>query len=96
MNKITVVNPRSQRSPVQHSPLAPRLESLDGKIVYIVDMRWPYTEQFTKELRNILSERYAETQFIRKEKAGPYGESDFELWEEIKHKGDAAIVATGH
>jgi len=96
MNKITVINPRGQRAPVQHSPLAPRLASLDSKTVYIVDMRWPYTEQFTKELLNILSERYSETKFVRREKAGPYGEADSTLWEEIKHKGDAVIVATGH
>jgi hypothetical protein len=96
MNKITVINPQGQRAPIQRSPLAPRIDSLDGKTVYIVDMRWPYTEQFTKELQDILTERYPETNFVRREKAGPCGEADPELWEEIKEEGDGAMVSTGH
>lgn len=96
MNGTTVLNPQGQRAAVQRTPLAPRLDSLAGKTVYIVDMRWPYTEQFTKELRDILTERYPEVNFVRREKAGPYGESDPKLWEEIKKEGDAAIVSTGH
>ena len=62
MNGITVLNPQGQRAAVQRTPLSPRLDSLAGKTVYIVDMRWPYTEQFTKELRNILTERYPGSQ----------------------------------
>ena len=59
-------------------------------------MRWPYTEQFTTELRDILAERHPEASFIRREKAGPYGEADSELWEEIRNKGDGMIISTGH
>ena len=96
MDKTSVISPRGQRAPLQWTPLAPRLDSLDGKTIYIVDMRWPYTEQFTEELRNILADKYPRTTFIRKEKAGPYGEADHELWEEIAKKGDATIMSTGH
>ena len=96
MTKLTVINPRGECSPIQRSPLAPRLDSLTGKTVYIVDMRWPYTEQFSKELREILAEGYPETEFVRREKAGPYGEADPGLWKEIKNEGDAMIISTGH
>ena len=96
MNKHTVLNPQGHRAPIQRTHLTPRLDSLDGKTIYIVDMRWPYTEQFTIELRDILARRYPEAGFIRKEKAGPYGEADSELWEEIKNKGDGMIISTGH
>ena len=44
----------------------------------------------------ILNERYPDTNFVRREKAGPYGEADPELWEEIKEEGDGAMVSTGH
>ena len=54
MDKYTVLNPQGHRAPIQRTPLAPRIDSLDGKTIYIVDMRWPYTEQFTKELQDIL------------------------------------------
>jgi hypothetical protein len=94
--KITVVNPRGQVPPRQLIPMAPRLDSLDGKTIYIVDIRWSYTGQFTEELRDILSERYPNTKFIRREKSGPYGEADPNLWAEIQKEGDGMILATGH
>ncbi|MGD0659462.1 MAG: hypothetical protein ABSD38_15475 [Syntrophorhabdales bacterium] len=96
MDKVTVVSPRGQLPPRQFVPMAPRLDSLDGKVIYIVDIRWSYTGQFTEELAKVLSERYPGTTFVRRDKAGPYGESDPQLWEEIKKKGDGTILATGH
>jgi hypothetical protein len=96
MNTITVVNPRGQLPSIKLIPMAPRLDSIEEKTIYIVDIRWPYTQQFTEELRDILSERYPNTRFIRREKAGPYGEADPKLWEEIQREGDAMILATGH
>lgn len=96
MDTITVVNPRGQLPPIKLIPMAPRLDSINGKTIYIVDIRWPYTQQFTEELRDILSERYPNTKFIRRDKVGPYGEADPKLWEEIKKDGDAMILATGH
>jgi hypothetical protein len=93
---MTVVNPRGQLPPTQLVPMAPRLDSLNGKTIYIVDIRWPYTHQFTEELCNILSDRYPNTKFIRREKAGPYGEADPKLWEEIKKEGEGMILAIGH
>jgi hypothetical protein len=96
MNAITIVNPRGQLPPRQLIPMAPRLNSIDGKTIYIVDIRWPYTQQFSEELRDILSERYPNTKFILREKTGPYGEADPKLWEEIQKEGDAMILTTGH
>jgi len=96
MDTITVVNPRGQVPPIKLMPMASRLDSIEKKTIYIVDIRWPYTQPFTEELRDLLSERYPNTKFIRREKAGPYGEADPKLWEEIKKEGDAMILATGH
>jgi hypothetical protein len=96
MNTITVINPRGQLPPIKLIPMAPRLDSIDGKTIYIVDIRWPYTQQFTIELWDILSERYPNTKFIHREKTGSYGEADPKLWEEIQKEGDAMILATGH
>ena len=96
MNKVTLVSPRGQLPPMQFVPMAPRLDSLDGKTIYIVDIRWSYTGQFTEELRDVLSERYPNTKFVRRDKAGPYGEADPKLWEEIKKEAHGMILATGH
>ena len=94
--KYTVLNPRGQRPVKERVPMAPRLDTLDGKTVYIIDVRWPYTENFIRELQNALSERYPETKFVLRDKLGSYFDNDANLWMEIKQKGDAAIVAVGH
>ena len=94
--RVSVINPRGQRPPVTIVPMAPRLDSLDGRTIYIVDIRFSYTVQFTEQMRDILAERYPNTKFIHREKAGPYGEADPKLWEEIQKEGHGAIIATGH
>jgi hypothetical protein len=94
--KIEVVNPRGQLPPRRRLPMAPRLNSLDGKMIYIVDTGWPYTHQLSDELCNVLSMRFPKTEFNVKDKKGGYGEDDPELWTEIKEKCDAVIMGVGH
>lgn len=93
---MKVVDPRAQLPDIQRMPMAERLDSLDGKTIYLVDVRWPYTRQFVEELSKVLSGMYPNTSFIVRDKAGSYGENDQKLWAEIQEQGDAAIVATGH
>ena len=95
-SKISVVNPGGQPPDLQQTPMAPRIESLKGKTVYVVDVNWPYTRQFTEELRNVLSERYADTDFVFRDKAGSYFDDDPKLWAEIKEHGDAMVMSVGH
>ena len=76
--------------------MAPRLDNIDGKTVYIVDINWPYTRQFTEELYNVFCERYPNTKFLFRDKAGAYREDDPALWAEIKDKGDAMVMSIGH
>jgi hypothetical protein len=93
---VTVINPQGQPPAAQQMPMARRLESLEGKTVYLVDVRWPYTHQFLEELYKVLSQRYSTTKFVMRDKAGSYGETDPKLWAEIQEQGNAAIVAVGH
>ncbi len=93
---VTVINPRSQLPVLQRTPMAPRLNSLDGKVVYLVALTWPYTFQFNEEMQKVLSERYPKTTFILKKKNGSYGEDDPKLWGEIQEQGHAAILGVGH
>jgi len=92
----TVINPRGQLPATQQTPMALRIDSLNGKTIYILDVRWPYTHQFIEEMRDVLSKRYPDAQFVIRDKAGSYGEDDPKLWAEIQERGDAAIVAVGH
>jgi hypothetical protein len=91
-----VINPRGQFPPIQQIPMAPRLDTLDGKTIYVVDVRWPYTHQVSEEIKSVLSERYPKTTFVLRDKAGSYGEDDPGFWSYIKKKRDGVIMAVGH
>jgi hypothetical protein len=91
-----VVNPRGQLPAIKQKPMAPRLDSLDGKTIYLVDTGWPYTHQFSEELHGVLSRRYPQTTFVLRDKRGGYGENAPELWAEIQERADAAIMGVGH
>ena len=95
-DKITIVNPRGRFPLLEQSGMAPRLDSLEGKTVYLVSLAWPYTHQFMEEFERILADKYPGTTFILKTKQGSYAEDDPELWTEIQENGDAAIVGIGH
>ena len=67
---VTVLNPLGTLPPLQLQPMAPRLDTLDGKKIYIVDAKFPASEQFGEELVKLLKENYPGTNFIYKQKAG--------------------------
>jgi hypothetical protein len=93
---VTVINPRGQLPPIRRIPMAPRLNSLDGKTIYVVDIRWSYTRQLAEQIAAVLSERFPKTKFVVKDKAGSYGEDDQKLWAEIKENGHGMIMSVGH
>jgi len=94
--KITVMNPRGIMPAIQRIPMAPRLDTLDGKTVYIVDTKYPNTKNFVNKLAENLAAKYPSTKWVSVDKPGGYMEDAPALWAEIKKKGDAAIVLMGH
>jgi len=94
--KITVLNPLGQPPPLKLLQMAPRLDTLGGKTIYIVDVKFAETAPFFEEMVKLLSERYPKTNWVLKKKIGTYFEDDPELWAEIKKKGDGMIIAIGH
>jgi hypothetical protein len=95
-DKVVVIDPRSQPPAVIQRSMAPRLGSLKGKTIYVVDINWPFTRQFTEQLHQVFTERYPDTKFVFKDKAGSYFADDPRLWQEIKENGDGMILSVGH
>jgi hypothetical protein len=93
--KVTVLRPQGKASPIQLIPMAPRLETLKGKTIYIVDMNFPRTHQFFEEMQKMLASRYPEATWVLRTKIGTYFHNDPELWAEIKEKGDGVIIGIG-
>ncbi|MDR1728821.1 MAG: hypothetical protein LBT74_13010 [Acidobacteriota bacterium] len=94
--KVAVLNPLGQPPPIARVPMAPRLDSLDGKTVYIVDIGFTDTHQFFTEMQKLLGERYPKTKWEVRTKTGTYFDDDPKLWAEIKEKGHAMIMGVGH
>ena len=93
---ISVLNPVGSPSPTPLIPMAPRLNSLDGKTIYIVDVMYPLTHQLFEEIQKVFSERYPKTNWVVKSKAGTYFDNDQKLWEEVKAKAQGMIIGVGH
>ena len=94
-DKIRVLSPRGVAPPIQLIPMAPRLDTLEGKTIYIVDINFEQMHQPLKELHRLLVERYPKTTWTLKVKEGSYFVNDAKLWAEVREKGDGAIVGIG-
>ena len=92
----TVMNPKGTPPPIRLVPMAPRLDSLDGKTVYFVDVRYVGADTFLREMMSWFSANMPKVKLEFRQKAGAYAENDPQLWEEIRQKGDAVVMAIGH
>lgn len=95
-SRITVLNPLGQPPPITRVPMAPRLASLEGRTIYIVDINFTDTHQLFTEMQKLLSERYPKTNWVVRTKSGTYFEDDKKLWSEIKSQGNGMIMGVGH
>ena len=94
--KITVLNPLGQAPPIERIPMAPRIDNLEGKTIFIVDTGFTDTHQFFTEMQKLLGERYPKTRWEIRVKTGTYFDDDPKLWDEIKEKGHGMIMGIGH
>ena len=94
--KIVVMNPRGIKPEIRKIPMATRPATLDGKMVYIVDTKYPNTKPFVNELFAALKAKYPKTTWVLREKFAGYMDDDPNLWKEIKEKDACAIVLVGH
>jgi hypothetical protein len=73
--------------------LAPRLDSLEGKTVYLVDTGFGGSGRFLDQLQAWFSDRMPSVKTVRRRKTGNIFRDDTkDLWTEIKDRGNAAIL----
>jgi len=94
--KIEGLNPKGTPPPVQFFPMAPRLDSLDGKTVWLVDTGFEGGGYLLQQIQLWFKQNMPTVNPVFRRKAGPYMEDDPALWKEIQEKGHAAIMAVGH
>jgi len=90
----TVHDPRGYAPKVIGKHLAPRLSSLDGKTIYLVDCLFDNTDVFIEQLRQWFAEQLpaVNTRIIRPKKTWS---DDEEMRKVIAADGDGAILAVG-
>ena len=95
-NTITVLNPAGFAPKVTRKELAPRLSTLDGKTIYLVDCRFDDSDVFLRQMQAWFAEHMPGVQTVLKPISSVYLHDDPATWEEIRDKGHAAIVGVGH
>ena len=92
--KITVHDPRGYAPKVQGKRLAPRLESLNGKNLYLVDCLFDNSEVFMFQLRDWFAQHLpaVKTPIIKPRESWV---DDPGMRAKIAADGDAAILGVG-
>lgn len=93
--KITVMNPAIANPGVDRVPLTKRLDSLENKTLYLIDINWGGPDAaygVFAEMKTWFSENMPSVTVIAKRKTGGYMSDDPALWKEIGEKGDAAVI----
>ena len=94
--KITVLNPQGFPPVITRKELAPRLETLIGKTVYLGDCRFDDSDVFLEQLRQWFAEHMPAVRTVTKPLSSVYLRDDPTTWEEIRARGHAAIFGVGH
>lgn len=101
--RSAVLNPEAYRTvraagdnaakPRSFTSLAPRLDSLNGKTVYLVDTGFGGSGKFLDQVQAWLAEHMPSVITVRRKKTGNIFRDDTkDVWSEIKEKGQAAIL----
>jgi hypothetical protein len=92
--KLTVHDPRGYPPKVTGKRLAPRLESLSGKVVYLVDCLFDNSDVFMAELEQWFHAKLPAVE-IRSIKPKESWVDDPDMRAVIEKDGDAAILGVG-
>jgi hypothetical protein len=93
--KITVLNPTPPNRMVDRIPLIPRLNTLEGKTIFLVDIGWGgpgAAPSIYKEMKAWFNQNMPSVKIEVRSVKGSYMQDQPELWKEIKEKGDAALI----
>ncbi|OFZ98769.1 MAG: hypothetical protein A2Z64_06745 [Betaproteobacteria bacterium RIFCSPLOWO2_02_67_12] len=94
--RLRVLNPRGTPPAIGLRPMAPRPESLDGRTVYFVDVRFMNGGVFLGEIQKLFAEKFPHVTTEFRQKRGGYTEDDPALWAEIQARDALVVMAIGH
>ena len=95
--KITVLSPMGMPPEVQLKQMAPRLSTLEGKTVYLVNDGYLGTDILLGEMEAWFKANMPKVNIVYRAKGGGgFTAEDPQLWAEIKEKADGVVMGMGH
>ena len=92
--KITVLNPLGTPPPIETKQMAPRLDTLDGKTIYLINTGFPNSGRLLEEIGNWFKANYPKTNMVMAR--GGMSNIPKNVMDEIAAKADAVILGVGH
>ncbi len=90
---VTVLNPGIATKFAERKPLAPRLHTLEGKTIYLVDTDWDgQTSGVLQEMQAWFAQHMPSVKIIYKMKRGTFVADDPGLWKEIAASGGDGVI----
>jgi hypothetical protein len=93
---LVVHNPLGYPPKVTGKALAPRLDTLNGRTVYLIDCRFDDSDVLLKQVQDWFAERMPAVRTVYKPISSVYTRDDPDTWKEVQANGHAAIVGVGH
>ncbi len=93
--KLSVLNPTPPNRMVDRIPLTPRLDTLEGKTIFLVDIGWGGPQaapSIYAEMKAWFAQNMPSVKVEIRSIKGSYMQDQPELWKEISEKGEAAMV----
>lgn len=94
-NRNPDTQPKLSRDELAPLRMAPRLESLDDKTLYLVDTGFAGGYEFLEELQKWFTENMPSVKTVVHRKSGNAFVDSPELWPELKKKADGVIFGVG-
>jgi len=94
--KFEALNPKGMPPAVLLVPMATRLDTLDGKTIFLVSDGFAGADRFLAQIAIWFQKNMPSVKTVYRLKAGAYFDDDPKLMAEIKASGNAMIMAYGH